>query len=102
MTGCYLTTLLRQFMRGAADFSPDYESSYFLPREEVKPSSKLLRQVWPQLDKWRNAHLGLENNSPSVEPNIAAGGFLTLLEKLREVFLQVSYKGFITYFNANF
>jgi hypothetical protein len=47
MTGCYLTTLPRQFMRGAADFSPDYESSYFIAREEVKPPQSLLSQVWP-------------------------------------------------------
>ena len=33
MTGCYLTTLPQAFMHGIADFSPDYESSYYCPRE---------------------------------------------------------------------
>src|SRR5437667_6232488 len=35
MTGCYLTELPRQFMRGMANFEPDYASSYFVPRETM-------------------------------------------------------------------
>ena len=81
-------------MRGAADFSPNYESSYFLPREEVKPSPSLLRRVWPQLDQWKEAHLG-NSDIYDVEPNNAAGGFLILLKKLREDFLQVSLSLFL-------
>lgn len=90
MTGCYLTDLPRQFMRGAADFEPDYASSYFVPRETIKPPSSLRRQVWPQLDRWRQAHLNLPGATDVVEPNLAAGGFLELLDKLRDVFLQDS------------
>jgi hypothetical protein len=90
MTGCYLTDLPRQFMRGMADFEPDYASNYFIPRETVKPPASLCRQVWPQLDRWRQAHLGLPEASEVVEPNLAAGGFLELLNKLRDVFLQDS------------
>ncbi|KAM4067516.1 transcriptional activator of glycolytic enzymes domain-containing protein [Hirsutella rhossiliensis] len=44
-------------------------------------------EVWPQLDKWKEAH-----SSPfldlGVEQNMAAGAFLELLEWLREVLLQ--------------
>jgi hypothetical protein len=57
ITGCYLTDLPRQFMRGMADFEPDYASNYFVPREAVKPPPSLRRCVWPQLDRWHAAHL---------------------------------------------
>src|SRR5258706_596512 len=89
MTGCYLTDLPRQFMRGMADFDPDYASSYFVPRETVEPPPSLRRQVWPQLDRWRDAHLDLPGATEVVDLNLAAGGFLELLNKLRDVFLQV-------------
>jgi hypothetical protein len=90
MTGCYLTSLPREFMRGVADFDPDYPSSYFLPRATVEPPASLLRRVWPELDRWREAHLELPGATEKVEPNLAAGAFLELLDKLRVVFLQVS------------
>ena len=45
MTGYYLTDLPRQFMRGVADFEPDYASNYFVPRETVRPPSSLRRRV---------------------------------------------------------
>jgi hypothetical protein len=77
-------------MRGVADFEPDYASSYFLPRASVQPPDSLRQRVWPQLDYWRQAHLGLPGATGIVEPNIAAGGFLELLNRLRDVFLQVS------------
>ena len=35
MTGCYLTTLPRAFMRGIADFDLEWALSYFLPRETI-------------------------------------------------------------------
>lgn len=91
MTSCYLANVPRQFMRGMADFEPDYGSSYFVPRETVKPPPTLRRRVWPQLDRWREAHLDLPGATEVVEPNLAAGGFLELLDKLRDVFLQVSF-----------
>jgi hypothetical protein len=77
-------------MRGMADFDPDYASSYLVSRETVEPPLSLRRRVWPQLDGWRDAHLGLPSTTEVVEPNLAAGGFLELLNKLRDVFLQVS------------
>ena len=42
MTGCYLTTLPRAFMRGIADFDPEWASSYFLPRDTIRPPLLLL------------------------------------------------------------
>ena len=90
MTGCYLTTLPREFMRGVADFDPEYASSYFIPRDTVRPSLHLRQQVWPDLDGWRAAHLELPSATEKVTPNLAAGGFLELLDRLRDVFLQVS------------
>ncbi len=35
MTGRYLATLPRQFMREMADFESDFSSSHFLPRETI-------------------------------------------------------------------
>lgn len=90
MTGCYLTTLPRGFMRGVADFDPEYASSYFLPRDSVAPPALLLSRVWPDLDRWQAAHLERADATETVEPNLAAGGFLELLQRLRSVFLQVS------------
>ena len=90
MTGCYLTTLPRQFMRGMADFKPDFASSYFLPRETVLPPLSLLRKVWPELDMWQDAYYKRPGTTELVEENLAAGAFLQLLQKLRIVFLQVS------------
>jgi hypothetical protein len=52
ITGCYLITLPRAFMRGIANFDPEYASSYFLPREIVAPLAQLLSRVWPNLDRW--------------------------------------------------
>lgn len=92
MTGCYLTTLPREFMRGVADFEPDYPGSYFLPRESCIPPPCLLQRIWPQLDGWRAAHLKSSNAGEQVEPNMAAGAFLELLSKLRVVLLQVYAK----------
>lgn len=43
--------------------------------------------VWPYLDRWRAAHLGLLEAIEKVEPNLAAG---ELLGRLRDVFLQVA------------
>jgi len=89
MIGCYLTTLPRAFMRGVADFDPDYAGSYFLPRETCIPPPSLLRRVWPDLDRWLAAHQGLSDATEVVDTNRAARNFLELLARLRVVFLQV-------------
>jgi hypothetical protein len=77
-------------MRGMADFDPEHASDYFVPRETIAPPASLRRRVWPQLDCWREAHLDLPSATKVVELNLAAGGFLELLDKLRVVFLQVN------------
>jgi len=89
MTSCYLTTLPFEFMRGQADFEPAYASSYFLARD-IQPVERLQRLVWPNLDRWQAAHLELPKATEKVEPNLATSGFLELLDRLRDVFLQVS------------
>jgi hypothetical protein len=51
---CLITlslSLSLAFMRGVADFDPDYAGSYFLSRETCLPPSSLLRRVWPDLDR---------------------------------------------------
>ena len=68
MTGCYLTNLPFEFMRGQADFEPAYLSSYFLARD-VQPPEGLRRRIWPDLDRWQAAHLGLPGATETVEPN---------------------------------
>ena len=97
MTGCYLTTLPIKYMHGQADFKPAYPSSYFLA-QDIEPLDSLRRLVWPNLDRWWAAHLELPEATEIVEPNLAAGGFLELLDKLRDVFLQVSIQFYSFYF----
>ena len=89
MTGCYLTTLPPAFMGGVADISPDYDSSYNCPQEQVKPPQARRYRVWPALDRWKEAHRG-GNSEITAEQDIAAGGFLSLLNRLRDVFLQIN------------
>ena len=52
-------------------------------------SPLLLSRIWPDVDRWQAAHLERPDMSEQVEPNLAAGGFLELLQRLRSVFLQV-------------
>src|ERR1041385_5435229 len=47
MTGCYLTSLPREFMRAIADFDPDWPGSYYIPRAMVLPPPGLATVVWP-------------------------------------------------------
>lgn len=90
MTGCYLTTLPSEFMRGMADFEPEYPAGYNVARETIVPPRSLQQRVWPLLDGWLAAHQGHSAVPEQVDPNLAAGAFSELLDKLREVFLQVS------------
>src|ERR1700722_16737489 len=87
MTGCYLTTLPRAFMRSVADFSPDYEFSYNCPCKEVKPPKTLRCLVWPALDRWKRAHLR-RSDEVAIEPDIAPKGFLSPPENTKADFLQ--------------
>ena len=83
MTGCYLTSLPRQFMRSTADFDPEWAGSYYVPRSSASPPASLLMAVWPELDHWQQKY-----SSGALEQNKAAGAFLELLQWLRAVLLQ--------------
>jgi len=84
MTGCYLTTLPRMFMRSTADFDPFWEGSYLIPRDTVQPPKELASQIWPELDSWVEGY----RRSPEVSTDLATGAFLELMEWLRSVILQ--------------
>lgn len=43
------------------------------------------------MDRWRAAHQSVDNAPEKIEPNLAAGGFLELLERLCAFVLEVSY-----------
>ena len=83
MTGCYLTSLPREFMRATADFDPEWPGSYYIPRATVLPPPALAAAVWPEIESWK-ARL----ESGEAEQNKAAGAFLELLDWLRLVLLQ--------------
>ncbi|KAN0085075.1 hypothetical protein V8E54_001542 [Elaphomyces granulatus] len=63
MTGCYLTNLPFEFMRGQADFEPAFSSSYFLARDSG--------HTWIVGGR-------LPEATERVESNLAAGAFLEL------------------------
>jgi hypothetical protein len=52
------------------------------PRRLQTPCSHHSRYRWPGLDRWQAAHLEYSNATKQVEPNLAAGGFLELLQRL--------------------
>ena len=72
-----LTNLPFEFMRGQADFEPTFSSNYAASGES-------------STDRWRAAHLELPEATERVESNLAAGAFLELLDRLRDVLLQVA------------
>ena len=82
MTGCYLNTLPRQFMRVLAGH-PEKIGSFFVARA-VPPPPELLSLVWPELDRWSR---GPDGRRPT---DIAGNGTLNLMFYLREVVLQDS------------
>ena len=88
----YLTHLPRQFMRIVAGFSPS-AGDYFLARAAHEPPQALQRQLWPWIEEWEPrfeararrccwAEGGLD------EDDLAADGFLKLMQRLRTVLLQ--------------
>ena len=83
MTGCYLTSLPREFMRATADFDPDWPGAYYIPRATVVPPPGLIAAVWPEMDSWK-----AKIESKEAEQNKAAGAFLELLDWLRLILLQ--------------
>jgi hypothetical protein len=85
MENCYLTCLPREAMRTLAGFSPT-AGSFFLKRAAVQPQESLARKLFPDVELW----LGRLERGDGCEANIAAGGFLRLLQQLRIVILQDS------------
>lgn len=92
MTGCYLNTLPREFMRGVADFDPDYPGCYFVPRGSVIPPPSLRERVWPRLNHWLAVYSKHPNATETVGPSMATEAVLEAIDHLRDVFLQVSNK----------
>lgn len=78
-------------MRCMAELRKDDGIDNFLPRESVIPPDSLQRLVWPQLDGWLDAYWQRPGATETIASHdVATGGFLELLEKMRTIFLQVS------------
>lgn len=100
LTNCYLTHLPRKFLRSMAGFQPDAIGNYYLPRAKIQPPDSLVRALWPWIDQWL---AWFQSNDPTNKPpsgaasqeqedrdDIAAQGFLQLLNQLRIILLQDS------------
>ena len=90
ITSYYLIDLLHQFIRGIANFKSNYTLNYFIPHEIVRLLVSLRQCVQLQLNHQHKAHLDLLGTSQAIKPNLIASGFLKLLKKLQDVFLQDS------------
>jgi hypothetical protein len=109
MSNCYLTALPRDFLRTMAGFKPEDHQNYYLPRATISPPESLVRALWPWIDAWLiwfqqedactediDPILNLPPLPPLVQAGIqqvdtndlAAQGFLKLLQQLRTVILQ--------------
>lgn len=98
LTNCYLTHLPRKFLRSMAGFQPDAIGNYYLPRAKIQPPDSLVRALWPWIDQWL---AWFQSDDPTNEPpggapnqedrdDMAAQGFLQLLNQLRTILLQDS------------
>jgi len=103
LTNCYLTHLPRKFMQSMAGFTPSVQGNFYLPRAKVLPSRSLEQAVWPWVDEWlawfdSNAEAGSEDDgegegegeAEADRQDLAAQGFLRLLQQLRILLLQDS------------
>ncbi|KAE8260648.1 hypothetical protein A4X13_0g227 [Tilletia indica] len=82
MQGCYLTGLPRESMRAMAGFSTQ-PGAFYLPRNSVLPSLALQQQIFPTV----NSTLA-DVETGKFERDLAAQGFLRLLQYLRVIILQ--------------
>jgi len=84
-----------------AGFSPSVQGNFYLPRAKVLPSRSLEQAVWPWVDEWlawfdSNAEAGSgddgkgEGEGEADRQDLAAQGFLRLLQQLRIILLQDS------------
>jgi hypothetical protein len=98
LTNCYLTHLPRKFLRSMAGFQPDAIGNYYLPRAKIQPPDSLVRALWPWIDQWLTWFQSDDStNKPPGEASgqedrddMAAHGFLQLLDQLRIILLQDS------------
>lgn len=107
MTNCYQSELPREFIRGLAGFPHEALGNFHLPRAKVLPPDSLRRALWPWIDHWvswfqSNDSADLTSSLPPVSSlqdayegppdhnDIAAQGFLRMLDHLRTVLLQDS------------
>ncbi|KAJ5605348.1 short-chain dehydrogenase [Penicillium lagena] len=82
-----------------AGFQPEAIGNYYLPRAKIQPPDSLVRALWPWIDQWL---AWFNSNDPTNEPppseatgpedrdDMAAQGFLQLLNQLRIILLQDS------------
>jgi hypothetical protein len=109
MSNCYLAALPRDFLRTMAGFKPGDHRNYYLPRATITPPESLVQALWPWVDAWliwfqqedaRTEDIDpildlppqpslVQAGSQQVDANdLAAQGFLKLLQQLRTVILQ--------------
>lgn len=109
LSKCYLTQLPRKFLRGMAGFSPSIPGNFYLPRAKVQPPRSLEQALWPWVDEWLawfDSNLEADDTDDDTAEgeeeyesyydddddtqDLAAQGFLRLLQQLRIILLQDS------------
>jgi hypothetical protein len=107
LSNCYLTHLPQKFLRTMAGFEPSTQGNYYLPRAKILPPPSLVQAIWPWVDTWlawfksygekadgdRNdgGNRADDNQDKEEDRNdMAAQGFLRLLDQLRTILLQDS------------
>ncbi|KAN0079726.1 Transcriptional activator of glycolytic enzymes domain containing protein [Elaphomyces granulatus] len=78
----------RRLVRIKIDFEPAFSSSYVLPGSRRPASGESSTAGLAILGSLAAAHLELPEATERVESNLAAGAFLELLDRLRDVLLQ--------------
>lgn len=100
LSNCYLTHLPQKFLRTMAGFEPSVRGNYYLPRAKITPPQPLIQAVWPWVDTWldwfksydekEKAEGSKEGDKEEDHNDMAAQGFLQLLDQLRTILLQDS------------
>jgi hypothetical protein len=85
MTGCYLNSLPRRFMRRMAGH-PEQMGCFEIRRASIEPPEELLHLIWPELDQWKGKFGSLDDQIH----DLSASGLVDLLVYLRVVILQDS------------
>jgi hypothetical protein len=98
LSNCYLTHLPQKFLRTMAGFEPSNQGNYYLPRAKIAPPRALVQAVWPWVDEWLDWFKSFNDQDKKDEQqgkeedcnDMAAQGFLRLLDQLRTILLQDS------------